>query len=307
MTAISDIESEDLTPAGLDWVESEKAAGGATDSKKLLINNLMRADHLLQNTWQGKASLNSLTTGTGNTGTGENSLTALMTGGNNTAVGYGALAALVSSNNCVAVGKDALLLATGADNIGIGVSAGNIVTSGSANICIGRDADTGSATSTDRIVIGTNINGTANDQCSIGKSGAITSNDFGSDAVWTSSSDRRKKRNIQDSKLGLAFINLLQPVTYNWRPASEWPGEWDVDPTTKVDTDTLMMGLVAQDVKERLDYLHAHRFAGWGESPNGQQTIAKGMFVFPLINAVNEITIRLEALERLKKGSKNHD
>ena len=41
--------------------------------------------------------------------------------------------------------------------------------------------------------------------------------------LWTRSSDLHKKTNIENTDIGLSFINELQPVTFNWRPNNEFP------------------------------------------------------------------------------------
>ena len=70
------------------------------------------------------------------------------------------------------------------------------------------------------IAIGDNISA-ATDDCVIGRSGNKITVDFDDDGTWSQSSDIRKKTNIQDDNLGLAFINDLKTKTYKWKPAEE--------------------------------------------------------------------------------------
>ena len=59
-----------------------------------------------------------------------------------------------------------------------------------------------------------------------------------------------------------------------------------------------MYGMLAQDVKAALDAENVEHFAGWDVSPkDGSQAVSMEMFVLPLINAIKELTTRLEALE----------
>ena len=71
------------------------------------------------------------------------------------------------------------------------------------------------------------ISGTSNFQFTFGASGNIVQNEFNTDAAWTRTSDRRKKRNINEDSLGLSFINNLKPVTFQWKPSNEFPEEWN--------------------------------------------------------------------------------
>jgi hypothetical protein len=240
-----------------------------------------------------------VTTGTGNTAMGSFSLDAVTTASDNTGLGRGALGANQTGASCTGVGSGVLALCTGERNTAVGTFTADDITSGSSNTIMGYQNNAGSSSATNRIVIGVSISGTANDQCSIGRASNIVSNDFGTDAVWSRISDRRKKQDVHNSKLGLGFINSLRTVTYRWKPASELPSEWDVPIDTDIDTETVMTGLIAQEVKEALDKANVGvRFPGWSETPTGEQRISGEAFVFPLIRAVNELTARLEKLEQ---------
>jgi len=268
----------------------------------------------IQNTAVGQGSSESITSGSNTTAIGFNALTlntasdstavgalaldANTSGQHMTAVGKGALSATVTAFSATAVGKEALLLSTGNFNTAVGAFAGDAITSGTQNTILGYDSDTGSATSTHRIVIGAGVIGTANDQVSIGKASNIVSNDFGTDAVWTRASDERKKQEVNPLMLGLSFINDLEPITYRWKSADQYPKEWNIPSDTEIDTDTIMTGMLAQQVKKALDNANTGiRFPGWKELDNGMQQISGEAYIFPIINAVNELTARLKALE----------
>jgi trimeric autotransporter adhesin len=156
---------------------------------------------------------------------------------------------------------------------------------------------------TNQVVIGDSIAGTANDQVSIGKLSNIVSNDFGTDAVWTRASDVRKKKNIADAVLGLGFINDLRPVTYQWKPNSEFPKDFaEYSEENHMTLDVTMHGLIAQEVKEALDKTGVERFAGWSEGADGCQRISAEAFVFPLIKAIQELTAKVTELEEKLNG-----
>lgn len=118
-----------------------------------------------------------------------------------------------------------------------------------------------------------------------------------------STSDVNSKDNITESNLGLDFINLLNPVSYNYKV-----GENIV---TKDDNNNLIItpkpgsrthyGLIAQEVKEVLDNAGIEDFGGWillnKEDEDSEQALRYEEFISPLIKAVQELTARVQALE----------
>jgi hypothetical protein len=115
----------------------------------------------------------------------------------------------------------------------------------------------------------------------------VVSNTFTSDASWSRSSDVNKKTNIEDDTLGLDFINDLRTVTFNWKPNSEFPKQYDDYSETEnhMDTKTKLHGMIAQEVKEALDKQGVDTFGGWSEEKDGSQRISQEMFVHPLIKS----------------------
>ena len=99
--------------------------------------------------------------------------------------------------------------------------------------------------------------------------------------------------------MGLEFINELRPVTFNWKPLNEIDTEFiDACPNhnAEKDTETLIHGLIAQEVKSAMDKVSNTTFNGWEDSVDGQQ-ISREMFITPLINAVKELSSKVEELE----------
>ena len=129
--------------------------------------------------------------------------------------------------------------------------------------------------------------------------------DYGENASWAHSSDIRRKRNIQDNTLGLSFINDLKTRTFQWKPMSERPVEWGHftvdDNGNKVyhenDTDVILHGFIAQEVKESLDKESCSTFKGWTEADNGEQRIAEAEFIIPLTKAVQELSAKIDAMQ----------
>lgn len=163
-------------------------------------------------------------------------------------------------------------------------------------IVIGNSSDT-SALGEDQIIIGHGISGTVNNRVYIGNGSGHIHADFLSSGAWTSTSDARLKTNIKEDTLGLEFITKLEPKTYTWK---EQDGK-------NVDTETVMHGLLAQDVEEALKEVGCETFNGHTVNEDGTQGISREMFVMPLITAIKELAeqnkellARIEQLENKK-------
>ena len=179
----------------------------------------------------------------------------------------------------------------------VGASAAGTLTTGVGNVCVGKSANVSTGAAAGQFTIGVSVACDQDNQITIGNASGTMKNEFDTDATWTQASDERLKDFIGDSPLGLSFINRLVPKTYTWKPMHARPEELITDVHAALDTKTVMTGLSAQAVRMALDLEDVEKFAAWSVDPNGQQRISKEMFVFPLINAVNQITQRLEALE----------
>ena len=157
-----------------------------------------------------------------------------------------------------------------------------------------------------RIGIGNDLTLTTNNTAYIGVGGNNISSLFASGSSWSWTSDERLKKNINTDTLGLEFINKLRPATYELKPSQE------VDPSLtehynatedKADSGKLKHGLIAQEVKAALDEVGVDTFGGWNDtSVDDVQRISPADFVYPLINAVKELSAEVEQLK-----SKAHD
>lgn len=151
--------------------------------------------------------------------------------------------------------------------------------------------------------------------------------------VWATNgaiqtSDANDKRDIQDTDLGLAFINALRPVSYVWKDFQyttqtrvidvttenllDEHGEIvlreDGEPATKtVETERIVeeehtqshsrshYGLIAQEVEEALE---GKDFAGLIKDEDiGTYGLRYQEFIAPLIKAVQELSARIDILE----------
>jgi len=248
----------------------------------------------------GEASLGgSIAGGEYNTAVGSHSLDALTSGDNNTAVGMHAGTSITTGPSNTAVGYYCLQQVTeGQSNTGIGKNVYEDLTTGDYNTGLGGECEVSSSDAQHQITIGYGLGSNGDNNFTFGKAGNRVYNDFSSNASWTRSSDERKKQNIKDDYLGLDFINELRPVTFQWKPSNEFPKEWkEYSEENHMDTEVVMHGLIAQEVKSALDNAGVDTFGGWTENTDGMQNISREMFVFPLIKAVQELSAKVKELE----------
>jgi hypothetical protein len=189
-------------------------------------------------------------TGSYNTALGSGALSLTnggASGSNNTAIGYTALAANTSSVNNTAVGSGAGGNVTiGQNNVFIGQGAGNTTTaivSGSQNIHVGV-ATIASAQNVDyEAVIGFNLTGKGANTGYIGNGGVYQGNNS---ASWSTTSDRRLKKNIVDNNIGLSKITAIQVRNFEYRLPNEIT---DLPQTQAVQKSGTQLGVIAQELQ----------------------------------------------------------
>jgi trimeric autotransporter adhesin len=189
------------------------------------------------NTCMGQAALASNISGTSGIAIGVNALGSNTTGANSVAIGNDALASMSTSGNCVAIGLSALQGATGTGNTGIGFQAGYAGTpntTGTNNTFIGNGAQTNGAAYSNSTALGNTAIVTQSNQVVLGNSSI--SKISAEVTTITAISDRRRKKDITTSNLGLEFVLKLKPVSF--RKTNE--------------DETLRYGFIAQDVEEVL-------------------------------------------------------
>ena len=254
------------------------------------------------NTAVGSQAGDAITTGASNTLLGRNAGGAITTGNNNVAIGDVALDANTTASNNTAVGYEALTAnTTGTQNTAVGKTAGNNVTTGSGNTLVGYLAKTSASNGENQIVIGKSVTGNGDNKISMGSSSGYIWNSYTVNATWTQVSDERTKKNIKSDDLGLAFINELRPVTFNWKAVDEIDPAF-IEQSENIgrgdkDTETIIHGLIAQEVKEAMDKVGNSTFNGWEEGQDGQ-AISREMFITPLIKAVQELSAQVEELKQ---------
>lgn len=301
------------------------AAGAVTITGAFALRGSYGAGAVNTNFAAGDRALDSNTTGYNNTAVGEDALTANTSAYGNTAVGNGAMQSNTTGFQNAAIGEAALLSnSTGYNNSSVGESSLNTNTTGFGNTALGMSALYNNTTGYQNTAVGwlamvsnttgkfniavgeealhNNTTGSGNTTINpLNSAGAylpvfdpVTENNrlcMGSTGVtnayvkvaWTVTSDARDKTNFAPVPHGLDFVTKLQPTAYQFKE----------DRKTDVATGCVRYGFKAQDIlalegdasviidNDDLDHL---RF-------NSDSLIPV------LVNAIKELTARLEALE----------
>jgi len=215
--------------------------------------------------------------------------------------------------NLILGGNTAQNLTSGNNNTFIGVSTGTNQTTQSNNTICGyysNCCDSSGTTYSNCSVLGANIrNGviSGNNQVQLGDSAST---------VYTyataTRSDIRDKTDIEECKLGLDFINKLEPKQYRWDYREDYI-EHIIDPITQELTiithpkdgskkrNRFHYGIIGQELKQILDNMNID-FSGYQDHKvnNGTDriTISYHEFIAPMIKAIKELTIKNNQLEK---------
>jgi hypothetical protein len=281
------------------------------------------------NTAMGDQALLNNTTGSYNSASGIYSLIDNTTGGYNTALGVDALAQNNGSYN-TATGFYALISNTAGiyntsmgyaafsgttnswGNTALGYIAGAHYNNGYYNTFIGSETDATGPDIYNSTALGRGTIIDAPSEVRIGNS-FVTS--IGGYVGWTNISDGRVKKNIKANVPGLAFINKLQPVTYNLdldaadrivqkAPAKTPDGKpIQTSPlelaSRKQKELIIYTGFVAQDV-EKVAHEMSFDFSGIDAAKNekGLYGLRYSDFVPPLVKAVQDLSAENEELKK---------
>ena len=263
------------------------------------------------------------TTGQNNTSVGEESSLNMTTGDQNVAVGSGALMSCTTGNQntCVGGGEQGnnnaagQAITTGGNNTLIGRRAGCTITDGSNNVCLGQSAGRqlifgGSQ----QLYIARDNDAAGNAACFIfgDSSGNLTQGNNSS--TWTTTSDRRLKKDIVDNNVGLSIINQIRVRDFKWKQYSknaetelfETPisSEDEIDLSTFNEGSTIHqvvanqgntnteIGIIAQELESILP-----NSIKIDETTNAKSLKSNDEIFWHLVNAVKELSAKVTALE----------
>jgi hypothetical protein len=121
---------------------------------------------------------------------------------------------------------------------------------------------------------------------------------FSANAV-TVTSDIRTKTDVEDSALGLDFIDLLWAISYRKIVGQIAVSEDGENTQTLIPGVRRHYGLSAQQVKQVLDTLNVEDFAGWVledvNNPDSSQALRYEQFISPLIKATQQLHAKVKA------------
>lgn len=193
------------------------------------------------NSGLGSSTLQDNTTGTANVAVGFDALYKNQIGHYNVAAGYKALQNCTDCSHNIGIGREALKDVTGNNNIGIGANVVVPILAGSNQVRIGN--------------------------------GAV--NYAGVEVAWSTTSDKRLKKNIEIAKLGLDFVNSLRPVTYARK----------TDSSAKIE-----FGIIAQELEEALIKSGITNSGMITKDDQGMYSVRYNDLFAPLIKSVQELS-----------------
>jgi len=258
-----------------------------------------RAGHKLtdcsHNTGIGDQALTTDTLGAKSTAVGSGALATqnftTATNSFNTAVGYYAgVATTTGTQNTILGGLSGVALTTGTNNVLIGYSAGSSssvdLTTGSNNIVIGGNRPSLPAGELHSILIGTvaNIAGKGNNTGFISPNGGAVYQGNNSTA-WSQTSDRRLKKNIVNSTIGLSEINQLQVRNFEYRTVDEVT---ELEGHTVIDKSGVQVGVIAQEIQAILPKCVK-------EESTGVLSVDPDNLTWHMVKAVQELSTALDA------------
>ena len=225
-----------------------------------------------------------------NIGIGTNALSGSINGGeSNVAIGVNALPALTSADDTVAVGHAAGYLATTGDaNTLIGYGAGDVITTSPANTMLGGYTDPSAHDSGGHeIAIGKNAVGKGVSTGFMNANGGANYAGNNS-ASWSTTSDRRIKKNIEDNNTGLDKLKQIQVRNFEYRLPEE------VDPElpshAAVKKKGIQLGVIAQEVMDILPDIVK-------QESTGCYTVDPDNITWYLVNAIQELSAQVTTLK----------
>ncbi|WMS41704.1 DUF2793 domain-containing protein [Acuticoccus sp. MNP-M23] len=252
---------------------------------------------------------------------GEFALSSVTSGSNNLAIGRGAFSSMTSGNGNIAIGQSAGLSSTsGTGNVFCGSRAGSTMTTESGSTLVGFKAGEfisggGNNTAVGRTTF-SNISGSLTNATALGFNATVQGSNqvqLGNSATTTyaygavqNRSDARDKTDVRDTVLGLEFVRALRPVDFRWdyredylRPADA-EGDWEAPAPGSMARLRYHHGFLAQDV-ETLIGATGCDFGGYQDHAinggNDVKSLGYEELLAPLVKAVQELCVRLDALE----------
>ncbi len=277
------------------------------------------------NTATGFEAMYKNVAGIGNTACGYQALYKNYYGNYNSGFGIGAMYSnSVHASENTAMGVYSLISTTNSqENTAVGYDAGHSYDNGNYNCFIGAETDANGPGYTNSIAIGHGTLVTGSNMMRVGNGATVS---IGGPVGWSTISDGRVKRNIQENVPGLAFINKLKPISYTidlaaidriTRPAAQKqqaatlnagsgknettsrPEPYQMTAARSAKEQIVYTGFVAQQVEQAAQSLH-YAFSGVDAARNDKDlySLRYDEFVAPLTKAVQELAALHDQLKK---------
>src|SRR5450432_1416265 len=279
---------------------------------KALYSSLSSASF---NTATGFEALFNNISGSYNTASGYQALHSNLSGQFNSAFGGEALFSNTTNSQNTSIGNFSLLNTTSSDgNTALGFLAGGSWNNGYYNVFIGSLADANGNDYYNTIALGYDAIVTAPSMMRVGN---FATTSIGGPVGWSTISDGRAKKNIQENVPGLSFITLLRPVSYNLDLSAV---DRIIQPAVQTNTDKkgisktvppelaaayrekeqiVYSGFVAQEVEQAAKSIN-YNFSGVDAARNDKDlySLRYADFVMPLVKSVQELSARNDQLKK---------
>ena len=248
-------------------------------------------------------------------------------GSDNIAIGAGALFSNTLGESNIALGNDALgLNSTAGSNTAVGKSALSGNTIGTNNTALGSYAGGTNDNNSSCTFIGSNTgqaipdnytNSTAlgnltmiseSNQVRVGN---IFINSIGGFQNWSNISDGRYKKDVQETVMGLEFINKLRPVVYHLDISGLSTffkyTDSNIDKGALAEKEKILYsGFIAQEVQAAAEEVN-YNFSGVDapKNENDLYGLRYAEFVVPLVKSVQELSAQNEELKSQNENLQN--
>jgi hypothetical protein len=236
----------------------------------------------------GDNTLRSNTTANQGAAVGYQALYSNTTGAKNTAVGLQALYSNQTGGEATAIGNSAGYGSTAGSAVFVGLNAGSNLTTGYYGVYVGTGVQANAVGVTNEIVIGTNAQsgkGSNTGFIAAGTGGNYQGNNSSS---WSTTSDRRLKKNIADNNDGLNKINSIQVRNFEYRLPDEVDAE--LKPTDAILKTGVQLGVIAQELQAVLPECVK-------QESSGVLSVDTDNLTWYLINAVKQLKAEIDQLK----------
>jgi hypothetical protein len=175
-------------------------------------------------------------------------------------------------------------LTTGGRNTAVGYDAGNNLVNGYYNVLVGMEAKPSGDTNSE-IVLGYTATGKGANTGFIGAGAGVYQGNNSSS--WSTTSDRRIKKNIKDNTTGLDAINQIRVRDFEYRTEDEIT---EVPSHAAIKKEGIQLGVIAQEIETILPDTVT-------EESTGVKSVNPDNLTWYLVNAVQELSTQVDELK----------